>query len=558
MIKRERSSYWFASASLLLNAVLLVPCLPIPLYYLEHKVMLPLSLTPLLPSYLYPVLSSILFLAAVVLSPLTKGAAWRYALAALVLAWALPEGYRYLAPSLLLAATLCLYLTRLNRLWPSLLLLLSVPSILVLSLSLLSMLFPLLSPFFHCAVGLNVSPAALYPVITLTSLIMAMLSVLYLIARRPPIPPSAQPSARKPFPYGLLLLLLSLALSSIPHLPQINPSWKMIGVDSPQYVQYVEAITSRIIGPSQVGPLYPLNTERPLTILLIYALSLMVGTEPAVKLFPILLSLLFTLSSFFLARSIFRDDRASLLSAFFAATSFNLTAGYYSAVLANWLSLSFAIFYFSLLVGGPASPKRSLYSFLLLALCWLSHAWTWDFVLLISLAYIISMAIVGKDPVRSLLSNKYSLLPILLSFVLDRAKVLLVGSGGAIEAGTSVSVHYLGAEYLLSSFKNMVFSFQFYVGGFYSNLLVILLTLAGIYLLFRGVDARRVLLLCWVSVLALPFLIIDLELIWRILFMLPAPLICGYALSSSRSRILYLLAFMWQINYVAYCLTALF
>ncbi|MEM3040351.1 MAG: hypothetical protein QXO54_06065, partial [Candidatus Methanomethylicaceae archaeon] len=59
-------------------------------------------------------------------------------------------------------------------------------------------------------------------------------------------------------------------------------------------------------------------------------------------------------------------------------------------------------------------------------------------------------------------------------------------------------------------------------------------------------------------VLAVPFLIIDLELVWRILYMLPAPFICGYALHSLRSKALYVTAVLWQINYVVYCLTAIF
>ncbi|MBC7113666.1 MAG: hypothetical protein H5T34_06630 [Candidatus Methanomethyliales bacterium] len=566
-ITREMCSHWFASASLLVNAALLVFYIPVPIYYLEHKVMLPLNLPPLLPPYASILISSVAFIATVILS-CGKTITWKHILVVLVLAWALPEVYQYLAPSLLLLATLYLYMNRIGYLWRSLLTLASVLSSVILSLSLLSFLSPLFpspslptfSAFFKYAIGLNLFPTALYPPLTLTYFVMAPLSVLYLIVKRPPIPSASRnPTRSSLFPL-LLILLLSTALSLIPHLPQVNPSWKMIGVDSPHYVQYAEAVASRTIGNNPVGSLYPLNTERPLTILLIYALSLAVGVEPAVKIFPVLLSTLFTASSFLLARSVFRDERASILSAFFAATSFNLTAGYYSAILANWLSLSFAFLYFSLWIGEDKSLKRSVYSFILLTLCWLSHAWTWDFVLLISAAYIAVMAILERQTLRLsfLASKKYHILPLVASFALDRLKVALVGTGGAIEAGTSVSVHYLGAEYLLSSFKNLVFSFQFYVGGFYSNLLVTLLILVGVFLILRGVDRRKLLLLCWVSVLAVPFLIIDLELIWRILFLLPAPLICGYTLSRSNTKLFYILAFLWQINYVVYCLTGLF
>lgn len=287
------------------------------------------------------------------------------------------------------------------------------------------------------------------------------------------------------------------------------------------------------------------------------------------KIFPILLSALFTTSTFILAKSLFKDEKTSAASAFFGATSFNLTAGYYSAILANWLSLSFAFLYFSLLVKYFTSTKirpfkghfhlRSfLYLFALLTLCWLSHAWTWDFVLLISFTYVVTLAILSRTPIAFLINNRYYIAPIIASFVLDRLKALMLGTGSAIEAGTSVSVHYLGAEYILSSFKNLIFTFQFYVGGFYSNLLIITMTWVGIYFLFRHIDHAKLLILCWVSVLSLPFFIIDLELIWRILFMLPAPLICGYLLSYLRSKTLYALAFLWQIHYVIYCLTSLF
>ncbi|MGC8936217.1 MAG: hypothetical protein ACP5KV_02470 [Candidatus Methanomethylicaceae archaeon] len=558
---KEELSYWFASASLLVNAVLIVFYIPVPLYYLEHGVMLPLDLARILPPYIGPVASSAVFLASVFLSCRNKNAgspARRRALALLVLSWALPEGYRYLAPVLLLLATLYLCAGGLGRLWRNFIKLASIPSILVLSLSLISMLSPPLKVFFQCAVGLNVSPAATYPVMTVACFVMAPLSLLYLILKRPPTL-SASVRSERSFPLlpFLLTLLLSVALSLVPHLPQFNPSWKILGVDSPYYVQYAEAITSRTIGNRQVGPLYPLNTERPLTILLIYALSLATGIEAAVKIFPVLLSVLFTASSFLLARSVFKDERASIFSAFFAATSFNLTAGYYAAILANWLSLSFAFLYFSLWLEEKGSLKRSICSLILLVLCWLSHAWTWDFVMLISAAYITVVGAMERQRLNFLSSKMYQILPLVASFALDRLKVLIVGTGGAIEAGTSVSVHYLGAEYLLSSFKNLLFSFQFYVGGFYSNLLVIILMLSGVYLILRSLDRRKVLLLCWLSVLAVPFLIIDIELVWRILFLLPAPLICGYALSRQDAKLLYVLAFLWQINYTVYCLTAL-
>jgi hypothetical protein len=560
VITREAFSCWLASASLLVNAALLILSIPVPLYYLKHKAMFPLDLPSFYP-YLSPVISSVLFL-AVVASFYMRGkrSSWGYVLSILVLAWALPEGYRYLAPCILLLATLYIYADRLGMLWRSLVMLASVISMFILSLSLLSLIIPDLKVFFLIAVGLNISPAALYPIITTMTFIMPLLFLAHLVIRRTPLPRGKLVGSGRSFPLLPLLLVLSIstAVSLIPHLPQVNPSWKLVGVDSPYYVQYAEAISSRTIGGSQVGPLYPLNTERSLTILLIYIVSLAVGTEPAVRMFPVLLSALFTTSSFVLARSLFRDERASILTAFFAATSFNLTAGYYAAILANWLSLSFAFLYFSLWVDEKLSLRRSAISLILLVLCWLSHAWTWDFVLLISAAYIAAMAILDGHPLRFLASKRYHLLPLVASFALDRLKVALVGTGGAVEAGTSVSMHYLGAEYLLSSFKNLVFSFQFYVGGFYSNLLVIALTLIGTYIVSQRVDGRKLLIMCWVSVLAVPFLIIDLELIWRILFMLPAPLICGYALSYSKSRILYTMAMLWQVNYVVYCLTALF
>ncbi|MEM4203878.1 MAG: hypothetical protein QXS54_07395 [Candidatus Methanomethylicaceae archaeon] len=564
MIDREGCRSWIASASLLLNSFLLISRLPLPIYYLSHKTMLPLSLPSPIPPYFYPILSSILFLAAVFLSP-TRNIRMRFILASLVVSWAVLSDYGYMPPLLLIAGILYAQIQNrsLGRLFSPTIKLFSAVTVPLLLISLSSYL-PLKVdlPFLSYALWLNLSPTLLYPFITLASFIMAALSLLYVIIKRPKIPSiitcSANPQ-NNPAPF-LLTLVLSICLSLIPHLPQVNPSWALVGVDSPHYVKYVEAVSSRTLGQNQVGPYYPFNTERSLTIILIYALSFVTGVEPAVKIFPVFLSALFSVSTFLLARAIFKDDRVSVLSAFFAATSFNLTSGYYSAILANWLSLSFAFMYFSLLLKDPTStsPKNSLLLFILLELSWLSHAWTWDFVLLISIGYMLSLALISRNPLRYLALNRYAILPLVLSFAIDRVKQTMFGTGGAIEAGTAVSARYLGVEYLLSSFKNMVFSFQFYVGGFYSNLLVIMLTLAGLYFLFRSLDQRKLLILCWVSVLAVPFLIIDLELVWRILYMLPAPFICGYALHSLRSKALYVTAVLWQINYVVYCLTAIF
>jgi len=190
------------------------------------------------------------------------------------------------------------------------------------------------------------------------------------------------------------------------------------------------------------------------------------------------------------------------------------------------------------------------------AICYLSHSLTWVFVLLISVAYLASLAIIGRKPLKFLGSQRYSLTILAVSILIDRLRALLNFQGG-FEAWASTALGVIQSGSVIGSFKNMVFSFQYYVGGFYSNLLVITLLLAGTYLVFKYLDQRNLLIICWLAVLAVPFFFINLDLMWRVLYLIPTPLVCGYALSLYRGRLLLVLTVLWQVAYVIYCLTAI-
>jgi len=542
---------WFAGASLILNALLLVSSLRLTVYYVQHSVAQPMPLD-LFPFAASSILSALLFAVMLALHP--SPGKKRFFLLVLLALWLVP--LPAVAPASMLIATLAVYWRHLALLADRTIRLFSIAFSAVLALSMASRALPGLAPFFYYSIGLNLAPLLAYPILTAALFIFSLLSLALLLLKRPTLPQSEGSSShRLHYPLLAAILILSVLLSLIPYLPQVNPSGSMIGVDSADYLKYIEGVAP---GAGNEAFLSFWGTDRPLTFLLLYALSSLIGAAPAVKVFPVLLSPLFALSIYLLARSLFKGGRAALIAAFFAATSFNLTAGFYSYILANWLSLCFAMLFFAFFVQCVERPsvKISAASLAMLILCYLSHSWTWVFVLLISVAYLASLAIIGRKPLKFLGSQRYSLTLLAVSILIDRLRALLNSQGG-FEAWSSTALGVLQSGSVIDSFKNMVFSFQYYVGGFYSNLLVITLLLVGTYLVFKYLDQRNLLIICWLAVLAVPFFFINLDLMWRVLYLIPAPLVCGYALSLYRGRLLLVLTVLWQINYVIYCLTAI-
>lgn len=213
---------WFAGASLILNALLLVSSLKLTVYYVQHSVAqpMPLDLFPF-PFAASSILSALLFAVMLALHPsLGKN---RFFLLALLALWfvSLPA----VAPTSMLLATLAVYWRHLAPLADRTIRVFAIAFSAVLALSIASRAFPGLAPFFYYSIGLNLAPLLAYPILTAALFIFSLLSLVLLLVKRPTLHQSEGGGSSNRLHYPLLaaILILSVLLSLIPYLPRSTP-----------------------------------------------------------------------------------------------------------------------------------------------------------------------------------------------------------------------------------------------------------------------------------------------------------------------------------------------
>ena len=235
-----------------------------------------------------------------------------------------------------------------------------------------------------------------------------------------------------------LLLTLGLALaiyiSAYPYLPAVNPGGKIVGVDTPYYLEKLESARGSSAGPFPVA----LSDDRILLHLLNYALSLSTG-DPALtlKILPAVLSVLLVVSTFFFVRIATGRPYLGGLASLFTPLAFQQIVGINAGFYANWLALVEANLYFAFLLRALKRPsfRTLLGTNVMLVLVLFTHPWTW-FVLMASLAVFMLVGLLTTSRAKGL-------------FVIP----LVVAVNISVDAIRTVSLPFLqsGAEVAYSS-----------------------------------------------------------------------------------------------------------
>ena len=138
-----------------------------------------------------------------------------------------------------------------------------------------------------------------------------------------------------------LIMLLSVMLAIVPHLPVVNNNHHLVGSDTSSYVDWQNKLSqSRNVG-DLLHWAFVSAADRPLALILIFGLvkTLQLDASTVIDNLPIILSPVLVLVVYFFTRELSSSDRGSLLAALFTAVSFQTLMGAYAGYYANWIAL---------------------------------------------------------------------------------------------------------------------------------------------------------------------------------------------------------------------------
>jgi len=315
---------------------------------------------------------------------------------------------------------------------------------------------------------------------------------------------------------------------------------RLIGVDTPWYYQNLVTM-SRSGWLSHLLSGYGAATRMPY-LLLLYAIMKVTSFSPefVVRIGPAIPASLLGATSFLFIRTITRDDILAVFSGFLALFSMATTVGIYAGVFANWLALGLTTLFFTLIIRMwlQPTPIRSLSSILCSLAILVTHAWTWA-VTLASLGISALLGLANRLLTRRrLLDNtlRSSLAVVGASLALVLLLIVLFSTGEFVRLSTE-GIASMSASNISTFPVSLSFTFQYYVGGFFANSVLILLSILGV------VTARRLnaqfsrILASILLITSVPLLLVGSWWQWRLLYDIPYHILAVFGFYAISNRI---------------------
>ena len=315
-------------------------------------------------------------------------------------------------------------------------------------------------------------------------------------------------------------------------------SARLIGVDTPWYYQNLLDISGPS-GFSHVMSNYGASSRMPYLLILYVIMALTSFTpEFVVKIGPAVPAAFLGVATFFLMRSITRDDVLASLSAFLALFSITTTVGVYAGIFANWLALGWVVLFLGLLLRmwhKPSWPNILLSTLVSFAIL-LTHAWTWavtlaSLMVFVMLSLFLSLATHGTSPRGPAIKSSLLVVGMNLMILLLAASLFLTGEFIHL---SSEGIAAISLNNFTSFPSAVAFTARYYVGGFIANPPIILIAIIGLVFSRRFGQHVSLLLSSILLVTSTPLLFVGSWWQWRLLYMVPyqLPAVFGVAMAS--------------------------
>ncbi len=338
-------------------------------------------------------------------------------------------------------------------------------------------------------------------------------------------------------PFGLAILfsiVVSSLLVVITVLPWINPTYRLVSVDGPSYYQWIESM--RGLGVNSALS-FAFANDRAVFMVLSYALSFFVDPVSLIQFVPALLSIVLSVVSILVLKFVYHFRKAWVYAALISPFSLQVLGLIYSGYFANILAVILVYIYFTLLLSVFRSPSSlGLFGLLGVSLLILfTHSWTW-YVFILSLFVFLFWEwrlAVSKNISRD--DFKWKTIVIGTTGGVGLVCDLLRGVLTSTSAFTSVfetAQSTLGLPNPGFVLGGLRLTTNFYLGGVFTNWLLIFLSIVGLLFLasFRSEMSR--LLISWIFIGCVPLLFASGELVFnRFFFLMPWIVLSSLGLS---------------------------
>ncbi len=325
-----------------------------------------------------------------------------------------------------------------------------------------------------------------------------------------------------------------LYLNYYAYFPSLNPLGKPVSVDILyNYVPALERFELMGLTPQGIAILFESPEVRPVVMLSLFVMKnlLYLSYIDTVKLSLFLSGLLLAFASYYSLKMATGNEILSAASIYFSTFSFQTVVGLYAGYLGMWIAASLELLTISFLSRAvDAEDFRKLIPAIFLSvLALLSHPWSW---------FLFTMAILALFPLNLLLSHigiqrRYTkgqaailaafflihLIPEILRQTLFNSPSTISLIQGAFSWGTA------SVQNFLLFHLNLNYLLEQYVGGFFSNFLIYILSIGGAISALRHDGALFHFIFSSLVVVSPIFFICDYRVQCRILYFLPLQLI---------------------------------
>jgi hypothetical protein len=334
-------------------------------------------------------------------------------------------------------------------------------------------------------------------------------------------------SKRRSLRYALLLI-------SVIFVGILVSSYRLIlGYPLTGDAQYYLSIMRQM---DRLGAAHALSTDRPLLFLALHSVRvcLSIEAEALLNYLQIMLTGALVASTYLLIDSCFKDERLALLSALLASISPHVTIGIGYFVIGNWFGLILLTFFYMAVVRSQEA-KSHRWAVLAVALSWLMlgiHFPTWMFTILVLITYsLISLRKVELIsqaqkflPVKIAVGALLAVLPaFMFSLVIPEMSVIFQNAWSKIVA----SLVRLGPLNFASFLQDEILLSSYFAKGSYTIPMMYVLSLFGLYKLYRIREAHAQLLLSWMMVASIGILVVPKFEQWRLLYMMPIEILAA-------------------------------
>jgi hypothetical protein len=366
----------------------------------------------------------------------------------------------------------------------------------------------------------------------------------------------------------LFAILLSIVLVLIPQHPIMNKDNQDIGVDTHYYVTWVgelEKSNSLSDFLYQAFVVRGIHGDRPFSLISIFLVHQVAGgnLSDVIEHLPLILGPGIVLSFYFLTLELVRNEKIALLGAFLAAVSLHTLAGIYAGFYANWLALIVGYISISFLFRYLRSGRVSdiiIFTTLLVGVLFF-HVYTWTVLTAVAGIFLIAMLCMvvkrnrnNKNDDNSCFTKKaivWLLVAMILSVVIDVAKVMLTGSSGGLEQDIGLAQRSLGIEEFNMRWIILDTTMHHSFGGVFSNFIILAL---GLFWVLKSNmhETRNVFLMIFFSAGLVPLFfgdwIIQARVFYDMPFEIPASMALYYISKRSGSIFVTIAACSWMFG----------